>query len=34
LLAALRARDEERAEQVARIHVETTMGIVEPALPR
>ncbi|VVE88680.1 GntR family transcriptional regulator [Pandoraea bronchicola] len=34
LLAALRAHDEERAEQVARVHVETTMGIVEPALPR
>ncbi|VVE42771.1 GntR family transcriptional regulator [Pandoraea fibrosis] len=34
LLAALRARDEEQAEQIARAHVETTRGIVEPALPR
>ncbi len=34
LLAALRAHDEERAERIARGHVETTMGIVEPALPR
>lgn len=34
LLDALRAHDEDRAERVARAHVETTMGIVEPALPR
>lgn len=34
LLAALRAGDEDRAEDVARAHVETTRDIVEPALPR
>ncbi|WP_174996132.1 GntR family transcriptional regulator [Pandoraea iniqua] len=34
LLDALRAHDEVRATQIARHHVETTMGIVEPALPR
>ncbi|AJP58376.1 hypothetical protein UC34_18260 [Pandoraea vervacti] len=34
LLAALRARDEALAGAIARAHVETTMHIVEPALPR
>ncbi|QDX22900.1 GntR family transcriptional regulator [Pandoraea pnomenusa] len=34
LLAALRDGDEDRAEEVARAHVETTRDIVEPALPR
>ncbi|ANJ87195.1 GntR family transcriptional regulator [Pandoraea oxalativorans] len=34
LVAALRAHDEALAEQIARTHVETTMDIVEPALPR
>lgn len=34
LLEALRTHDEDRAERVARLHVESTMAIVEPALPR
>lgn len=32
IVAALRARDEDAAEQVARRHVEATMAIVEPGL--
>jgi DNA-binding GntR family transcriptional regulator len=32
IVAALRKRDEDRADHEARLHVEATMTIVEPAL--